>query len=52
MFDKPCETQEIQEEQDVQNVNISILQGSKLFNNYSPFIININSPDTMLKKVM
>jgi Mg-chelatase subunit ChlD len=53
MFNKPCETQENQDNQDGQkdqNVNISILQGSKLFNNFSPFIININSPDTMLKK--
>ena len=53
MFDKPSEIQENQEAEDgqnIKNVNISILQGSKLFNNYSPFIININSPDTMLKK--
>ena len=56
MFNKPHEYQENQESQDgqdsqnIQNINISILQGSKLFNNYSPFIININSPDTMLKK--
>ena len=44
-YDKPEETQEGNK-----NVNISILQGSKLFNENTPFIINLNSPDTMNKK--
>ena len=45
-YDKPQE-----ETQDGnKKVNISILQGSKLFNVNTPFIINLNSPDTMNKK--
>ena len=44
-YDKPTETQ-----QENKNVNISILQGSKLFNENTPFIINLNSPDTINKK--
>ena len=45
-YDKPQE-----ERQDGnKKVNISILQGSKLFNENTPFIINLNSPDTMNKK--
>ena len=42
---KPHETPE-----NNKKINISILQGSKLFNENTPFIININSPDTMIKK--
>ena len=44
-YDKPEETQDGNK-----NVNISILQGSKLFNENTPFIINLNSPDTINKK--
>ena len=47
-YDKPTEGQENQEEN--KKVNISILQGSKLFNENTPFIINLNSPDTLNKK--
>jgi Mg-chelatase subunit ChlD len=45
---KPHETPETPENK--KKINISILQGSKLFNENTPFIININSPDTMIKK--
>ena len=44
-YDKPHETQD-----NNKKINISILQGSKLFNENTPFIININSPDTIIKK--
>ena len=38
-YDKPHETQD-----NNKKINISILQGSKLFNENTPFIINILSP--------
>ena len=44
-YDKPHETPE-----NNKKVNISVLQGRKLFNENTPFIININSPDTIMKK--
>ena len=47
-YTKPQENQETPENNKI--VNISILQGSKLFNENTPFIININSPDTINKK--
>ena len=45
-YTKPCETQDENKKQ----INISILQGNKLFNENTPFIINIMSPDIMNKK--
>jgi Mg-chelatase subunit ChlD len=44
-FNKPGKNQEQNKK-----IKISILQGSKLFNDNTPFIININSPDTINKK--
>ena len=44
-YNKPEKTPEGNEK-----IKISILQGSKLFNENTPFIININSPDTINKK--
>ena len=44
-YNKPTEFQE-----ENKKINISILQGSKLFNDNTPFIINLNSPDTINKK--
>ena len=51
-YDKPQEDDNPQEDTQEGNskVNISILQGSKLFNQNTPFIINLNSPDTINKK--
>jgi Mg-chelatase subunit ChlD len=52
-FDKPHETNqdnEIEMEEDKKKINISVLQGSKLFNENVPFIINLNSLDTINKK--
>ena len=46
-YDKPKEKVETQ---DIKKVNISILQGNKLFNENTPFIINLNSLDTINKK--
>ena len=45
-YTKPCETQDENKKQ----INISILQGNKLFNENTPFIINIMSPDIINKK--
>ena len=50
-YEKPTEGEEFLENQEEnRKVNISILQGSKLFNENTPFIINLNSPDTLNKK--
>ena len=46
-YDKPKENEETP---DIKKVNISILQGNKLFNENTPFIINLNSLDTINKK--
>ena len=46
-FEKPQDTPQNEENK---KVEISILQGSKLFNEYTPFIINLNSPDIINKK--
>ena len=45
-IDKPQETPIMPENK---KVEISILQGSKLFNENTPFIINLNSPDIINK---
>ena len=31
-------------------INISILKGEKLFNNFTPIVLNLDTPDTMEKK--
>ena len=52
-FQKPQETNqdnEMEMEEDNKKINISVLQGSKLFNENTPFIINLNSLDTINKK--
>ena len=49
-YDKPTEGQDQEAQEENKKVNISILQGSKLFNENTPFIINLNSPDTINKK--
>ena len=46
-YEKPKENQE---NENMKKVNISILQGNKLFNQNTPFIINLSSPDTINKK--
>ena len=46
-YDKPKEEEETP---NIKKVNISILQGNKLFNENTPFIINLNSLDTINKK--
>ena len=46
-YDKPKENEETP---NIKKVNISILQGNKLFNENTPFIINLNSLDTINKK--
>ena len=49
-YEKPTEGQDQEAQEENKKVNISILQGSKLFNENTPFIINLNSPDTINKK--
>ena len=49
-YEKPTEGQDQEAQKENKKVNISILQGSKLFNENTPFIINLNSPDTINKK--